>query len=692
MASVEQFSCSDCIFSTNIFSKLLRHYRHCHVNEVGFAITCRIDGCHKIYKNTRSYTIHIRKCHLQFWNTHLGLQKKSVASSRPNEDKEMAGVQSSCTDDIVLDMNDSADYDDTDLITYTDFSKKVASFLLQLREKFFVQGSACSFAALEIKDIVKLYRESLLSKGNITGNPEMVSSLENTELEDAFQLFSDNRKLNSYIAEKFGYVEPVEYVLGKNIKGKDETMQYVPILETLAALLKHDDVVTEVLAGHKSFDGKIRDYCDTASYNSSSLFNCDSRSLQIQLYCDDFCVANPLGNKVKKLKLCAFYFTLGYLLPKLRSKLHTIQLVTLCPTYLTKKYSLHEVLKPLLKDLRKLEEEGICIIKDGTNPGIILRGTVTFLSGDNLASHGVGGFLESFTVQRVCRFCHVTRPELQNVVRYNQCSRRTELSYDAQIKTVEKDSSLASIYGIKKNSPLNDLQYFHVTRGLPPDIAHDLFIGIVPDMIEKVVHHLVSQDCFTLEYLNQRIETFDYDAEDKPNKPSTMPVTLSKFRVKQTASQSWCLLRLLPLLVGPLIPHDDPQWMLLLNLMDVVEHCCMPVVTVPSTELLADIIESFHERFKKEYPNDTLKPKMHYLVHYPQQLNEFGPLVNCWTLRFESKHGYFKDVTYRLKNKKNICKTLAVRHEFYQAMFRSRPNFLGGENVNASGGSMIQIS
>lgn len=83
---------------------------------------------------------------------------------------------------------------------------------------------------------------------------------------------------------------------------------------------------------------------------------------------------------------------------------------------------------------------------------------------------------------------------------------------------------------------------------------------------------------------------------------------------------------------------------------------------------------------------------MHYLVHYPEQLKEFGPLVNCWTLRFESKHSYFKDVTYRLKNKKNICKTLAVRHEFYQAMFRSRPNFLEGEKLNSSGGSMIQIS
>ena len=51
---------------------------------------------------------------------------------------------------------------------------------------------------------------------------------------------------------------------------------------------------------------------------------------------------------------------------------------------------------------------------------------------------------------------------------------------------------------------------------------------------------------------------------------------------------------------------------------------------------LHDFIKSYFEVF--EHPK--LKPKSHYLQHYPQMIKAFRPLVK--TLRFESKHGYFK--------------------------------------------------
>ena len=131
---------------------------------------------------------------------------------------------------------------------------------------------------------------------------------------------------------------------------------------------------------------------------------------------------------------------------------------------------------------------------------------------------------------------------------------------------------------------------------------------------------------------------------------------------------------------------------MLLYLMDVVERSCMPVVSVLHTEWLSDMIEVFLQKFQDEFPDASLTPKMHYLVHYPELLREFGPLINCWTLRFEGKHCYFKDVAYRLKNKRNVCKTLATRHEYYQSMFRALPKFLEWEITDISGGGLIPIS
>ena len=55
-----------------------------------------------------------------------------------------------------------------------------------------------------------------------------------------------------------------------------------------------------------------------------------------------------------------------------------------------------------------------------------------------------------------------------------------------------------------------------------------------------------------------------------------------------------------------------------------------------------------------------MKPKGHYLQHYPQMIRKFGPLVK--TLRFESKNGYFKSTFQASKNRKNACFGMATRH------------------------------
>uniref|UniRef100_A0A8P4K3W5 Sterile alpha motif domain-containing protein 3 n=1 Tax=Dicentrarchus labrax TaxID=13489 RepID=A0A8P4K3W5_DICLA len=62
-----------------------------------------------------------------------------------------------------------------------------------------------------------------------------------------------------------------------------------------------------------------------------------------------------------------------------------------------------------------------------------------------------------------------------------------------------------------------------------------------------------------------------------------------------------------------------------------------------------------------------LKPKHHYLNHYPELIVQFGPLIHLWTLRFESKDTYFKQCARRLHNFKNLCGTLAERHQLFQS-------------------------
>lgn len=49
-----------------------------------------------------------------------------------------------------------------------------------------------------------------------------------------------------------------------------------------------------------------------------------------------------------------FYFVLGNISPKFRSKLSTIQLVAIIETTILKQYGMDAVLQPIVQDIKKL--------------------------------------------------------------------------------------------------------------------------------------------------------------------------------------------------------------------------------------------------------------------------------------------------------------------------------------------------
>lgn len=55
-----------------------------------------------------------------------------------------------------------------------------------------------------------------------------------------------------------------------------------------------------------------------------------------------------------------------------------------------------------------------------------------------------------------------------------------------QVRIVN-DSSLAPVYGIKGTFCLNELQNVHSMNGMPSDIAHDLFEGVVCEVKTNVI-------------------------------------------------------------------------------------------------------------------------------------------------------------------------------------------------------------
>ena len=131
-----------------------------------------------------------------------------------------------------------------------------------------------------------------------------------------------------------------------SVSGKPETVQYVPIIDTLAMLLKHEDVLGKVLNGPKTNTNLYNCYSDGKIFKENDFWSTSEgiKKLEIILYHDDFNVVNPLGNKTSKYKVSAFYFVLGNLPAKYKSCLTDIHPVGLAQAKVITKYGYENVL------------------------------------------------------------------------------------------------------------------------------------------------------------------------------------------------------------------------------------------------------------------------------------------------------------------------------------------------------------
>ena len=175
----------------------------------------------------------------------------------------------------------------------------------------------------------------------------------------------------------------------------------------------------------------------------------------------------------------------------------------------------------------------------------------------------------------------------------------------------------------------------------------------------------------TLVTINNAIKNFEYCEIDKQNKRQEFKViSPTKFKIKQTVCEMWNLLRLAPLMLGEYVEIDNEYWNLLVLFCQLTERLC--ALEFSNSDLVY-LHESFHSflfsKYMSKFPDDIIKPKAHFIQHYPQMISRFVPLVK--TLRFESKHSFFKSALASNKNKKDIFQSMTKKHQFWMYLHYS---------------------
>ena len=84
----------------------------------------------------------------------------------------------------------------------------------------------------------------------------------------------------------------------------------------------------------------------------------------------------------------------------------------------------------------------------------------------------------------------------------------------------------------------------------------------------------------------------------------------------------WLLGRLLPAMVGHCVPEDDERWCNLLLLLRITGYLFAPKVTSDEANYVGILIEHHHLAFQDLYPDESITPKFHYMVHMPRLIKK----------------------------------------------------------------------
>lgn len=648
-------SSSNCNYTTNNKNQFTSHL-YGHIKNEG-SVMCQFSGkCKLIFKEVNNLRNHILRKHFE-------------CSKNYDVKKLNCGVPELQVP-ISMDIDCSSTSSQPDNMPDDLFSlslKLLSSTYLNLEAKYFLTDKSLQRVIDGMLDINTINVDFLISeseKQNIT--------LDRTLLQNNV-FFKANNPINGLLRNKycrekyyktfFNYISPLPISLTEEVTSKTQ-FYYVPILETIYCLLSNKRVFELCFSLSKSTnnDNIFKDLRDGDNFKNNSFFINNPNALQILLYQDAFEICNPLGSSRKKHKIIGIYMTVGNLSPWHRSRVDQILLVALIYEHQVRTYTFAKILNNIIQDVKRLETEGIKINNN------TIKGSVVAVLGDNLGSHQIGGYVENFnTSSYFCRYCYInnTRDFNNREIKFEQ---RSVESYDFDINMTHATNALYR--GVKSDSKLNELNYFHVTTGLPPCIAHDIYEGVVQFDLMLAITKLFSEKKLFLDALNMRLQALRFDFEKQQ-----LPLLRKGDKLIGTAFQNLWLLMVLPFALTDNEIHDLREhnvWKMILTLRKISNILLCFQLTIGQIALLQDLLSTYINLRENEFPNDRLKPKHHFILHYPQLIRKFGPLRHLWTLRFESKHQYFKNIIRHSPNFKNVLKSLSKKHQLLQALHSSQ--------------------
>lgn len=545
-----------------------------------------------------------------------------------------------------------------------------------------------NFNKKDVELIQKLVVDKITGPISIYLNSESAYSLDTLReisniLSDPFKLCSSDYQLKNWLLENNYSEEILEFSINEEIgvvnrqgeaiyDEKRTTGALVPLRFQFKKQFEDKNLLNYYLNEYDSKNcsnnNEISNFMDGKLWQKKIAPYPNEICVPYFMYIDDFGINNPLGSHPQSIS--GIYF--GFPWAANNSKLDNVFLAGFIKSLDFKNFGNDKCLQFLINEINEIEINGLEI---KLNQSLIkVHFILGLLLGDNLGLNSVLDFSKSFSSNYFCRFCKADKLTTQKLSEENpQCLRTIEnYEFDLLNNCFEET-------GIAKSSLLNDIKSFHVVENFAVDMMHDIYEGICHYDICHIIKYYINEvKLFSLETINYRKEYFNYGHIEVGNISRPIKTNdLKKFRLKMSASEMKCFVHFLPLMIADLIPEGDEVWDFFLCLLQIIDILLSNKFTFDSVSLLKQLIKDHNTKYCYLF-KDSLKPKHHFLTHYPSIILYSGPPKHYWSFRFEAKHKEFKSYAQSTNSRKNITLTLAKKYQlkFAHYIFSSEADYL----------------
>uniref|UniRef100_A0A8D8ZTC5 C2H2-type domain-containing protein n=2 Tax=Cacopsylla melanoneura TaxID=428564 RepID=A0A8D8ZTC5_9HEMI len=658
------YVCKDTFRTVLLFKKHIRT-KHFDIFKRG-QFTCGQTGCGRKYSLLNSLGKHLLSAH----TTTSPINTEELFLIRNTQSPS----EGECSNRMVSEVSSEVESSSGVLVTAINLGSTVEKSLINLTASLYanphISRNAVQTVMEGIGSFSRTYNENVISLIR-DGSYDRSVLIEILKASQGYisKLDSDHKRLKIF-EEKGTYIPAKEILLGtmceydrKNgFHSVPYSMQIIQMTLVLQNVFAKYDLAKDTLEHVRrlqSFDEPITNIMQGKVWKDK-LRTLDSSDhlihLPIVLFYDDFEISNPLGSHAGIHKIGGVYISLPFLPKKLFSLLENIYILALFHTSDRNKFGNKMVFNKVIDELNALSERGIPLSSSAFTG--IIKFHVVAIAGDNLGLNGMLGFVESFIATKYCRICTASKDEVQSMFQEDTSKLRTLTSYYEDLALKDPRNT-----GIKTECVWFKLRGFDLFDNVSVDFVHDYLEGICRYAMNFLLIYLVHESkLISFQALESRIVQFSY-GPDSGTKPSNALVKEgSKCRFKTSASEMCTLVRYFGLIVGSEVPSDDNVWTLFMSLRQILDELLTDRVHASKTAFLTHLIEDFLGTFCK-VTKSGIKPKFHFLVHYPQMFLKFGPLTQVWTMRFEAKHQFSKIAARATKSRINITKTLAARNQ-----------------------------